>query len=154
MTTYAEYQNNLEKDAITQSVSSGLYHMNTIQKEAKGVYPWAPTIRLQKVGASIVDGKNLVDVDSELMGINRIQTKNFQFKHTPNDDKDVKYLHLKDGLFHEESTLLTNPPSTLRGMAKNRWINVHLQPQDNVIEPFQRNGSDTYLNLVDTFEEC
>ena len=83
------------------------------------------------------------------MGINRIQTKNFQFKHTPNDDKDVKYLHLKDGLFHEESTLLTNPPSTLRGMAKNRWINVHLQPQDNVIEPYQRNGSDTYLNLVD-----
>ena len=30
MTTYAEYQNNLEKDAITTSVSSGLYHMNTI----------------------------------------------------------------------------------------------------------------------------
>ena len=33
MTTYAEFQNNLEKDAITQSVSPGLYHMNTIQKE-------------------------------------------------------------------------------------------------------------------------
>ena len=154
MTTYAEFQNNLEKDAITQSVSPGLYHMNTIQKEAKGVYPWAPTIRLQMVGASIVDGKNLVDVDSELMGINRIQTKNFQFKHKPDEHKKVNYLHLKDGLFHEESTLLTNPPSTLRGMAKNRWINVHLQPQDNVIEPFPRNGSDTYLNLVDTFKEC
>ena len=27
MTTYAEFQNNLEKDAITQSVSPGLYHI-------------------------------------------------------------------------------------------------------------------------------
>lgn len=154
MSTYAEVQNNLEKESITQSVSPGIYHMNTIQKEAKGVYPWAPTIRLQGTGVSIVDGMNLVDVDSELMGINRIQTNNFQFKHFPNDNKEVKYLHLKDGLFHEESTLLNNPPSTLRGMNKNRWINVHLQPQDNIIEPFQRNGTNTYLNLIDTFKEC
>lgn len=154
MTTYSEIQSSLENDAINQSISPSLYHMNAIQKEAKGVYPWAPTIRLQKIGASMVDGANLVDVDSELMGITRIQTKNFQFKHFPNENKEVKYLHLKDGLFHEESTLLTNPPAYLRGMNKNRWENVHLQPQQNVIEPFKRNGADTYLNLIDTFKEC
>ena len=102
----------------------------------------------------MVEGANLVDVDSELMGIMRIQTKNFQFKHFPNENKEVKYLHLKDGLFHEESTLLSNPPAYLRGMTKNRWENVHLQPQDNVIVPFKRNGADTYLNLVDNFKDC
>jgi len=154
MTTYSEFQSSLEKDAINQSISPSLYHMNTIQKEAKGVYPWAPTIRLQKIGGSMVEGANLVDVDSELMGITRIQTKNFQFKHFPNENKEVKYLHLKDGLFHEESTLLSNPPAYLRGMTKNRWENVHLQPQENVIEPFKRNGADTYLNLVDNFKDC
>ena len=69
MTTYSEFQSSLEKDAINQSISPSLYHMNTIQKEAKGVYPWAPTIRLQKIGGSMVEGANLVDVDSELMGI-------------------------------------------------------------------------------------
>ena len=153
MTNYAEFQNNLEKETINQSVLPNFYHMNTIQKEAKRVYPWAPTIRIQNHGASIIDGQNLVDIDSELMGINKIQTKNFQFKHKPNEE-DIKYLHLKDGLFHEESTLLTNPPSMLRGMTKNRWINLHLQPQENTIEPFQRNGSNTYLDLIDSYKNC
>ena len=103
----------------------------------------------------MVEGANLVDVDSELMKEFIVfRLKIFNSSIFPNENKEVKYLHLKDGLFHEESTLLSNPPAYLRGMTKNRWENVHLQHRENVIEPFKRNGADTYLNLVDNFKDC
>ena len=60
----------------------------------------------------------------------------------------------EDGFFHQESTLLTNPPIDLRGQTKNRWQPVHLDPQKNVIEPFNRRGDDTYLALIDNFKDC
>ena len=155
MTTYSEFQSSLEKDAINQSISPSLYHMNTIQKRFQGCLSLGAYYSPSKIGGSMVEGANLVDVDSELMGITRIQTKNFQFKHFPNENKEVKYLHLKDGLFHEESTLLSNPPAYLRCMTKNRWENVHLQPQDNVIQAHLKEMVlMPYLNLVDNFKDC
>ena len=39
-------------------------------------------------------------------------------------------------------------------MAKNRWLELHLNPQNNSIEPFNRNGQNSVLNTLDTFEKC
>ena len=39
-------------------------------------------------------------------------------------------------------------------MAKNRFISLKKNPQDNAVEPFRRIGSDTYQDLVDNFKEC
>ena len=39
-------------------------------------------------------------------------------------------------------------------MAKNRFISLKKNPQDNVIEPFIREGDNTYLDLIDTYEPC
>ena len=58
---------------------------------------------------------------------------------------------MKEGVFTQESTLLNDPPMLLRGNTKNRWINVHLNPQENVIEAFKRNGEDTYQSLIDNY---
>ena len=63
-------------------------------------------------------------------------------------------MNLEDGFFHQESTLLNNPPQLLRGQTKNRWESVFKNPQENILEPFNRLGDNTYLDLVDKAEEC
>ena len=42
----------------------------------------------------------------------------------------------------------------LKGMTKNRFISLKKNPQENVIEPFKREGDNTYLDLIDTHEPC
>ena len=66
----------------------------------------------------------------------------------------LKYINLEDGFFHQESTLLINPPSLLRGQVKNRWESVHKDPMQNILEPFNRLGEDTYLSTMDTDDTC
>ena len=42
----------------------------------------------------------------------------------------------------------------LRGQVKNRWESVFKDPQENILEPFNRLGENTYLGLMDTSDEC
>jgi len=154
MTEFAKFQEQLEQDSIKASLGPGLYRMNMAQKENTIAYPWAPTIRIQKIGASTIQGTSLIDIDSELMNITRINSKDPQMKYKPDETKKITYNHLKDGLFHQESSLLTNPPSTLRGLNKNRWENLFFNPQENSVEPFKLLGTNTHLSLVDNYQAC
>ena len=61
---------------------------------------------------------------------------------------------MKDGFFHSESTRLNDPAFELKGMTKNRWISLKKDPQKTALEPFLRNGEDTYLDLIDNFKDC
>ena len=56
--------------------------------------------------------------------------------------------------FNTEHTYLTNPAINIKGMSKNRWLELHLNPQNNSIEPFDRNGKNSVLNNLDTFDKC
>ena len=47
-----------------------------------------------------------------------------------------------------------NPPNLLRGQVKNRWESVHKDPMQNILEPFNRLGEDTYLATMDVDSEC
>jgi hypothetical protein len=109
---------------------------------------------MQKIGGSLLADSNIVDVDSELMGLNRVLSNNPKEHYKPSEEKIIKYLNLEDGFFHQESTLLNDPPHLLRGQTKNRWDNVFKNPQENIIEQFDRLGENTYLDLMDTTEEC
>ena len=42
----------------------------------------------------------------------------------------------------------------LRGQTKNRWEYLPIDPQASAIEPFRRNGLDTYLDVMDNFQDC
>ena len=154
MSEFVKFQEKLEQESIQNSLGPGLYRLNIAQKENKVAYPWAPTMRIQKIGASTIQGMSLIDVDSELMNITRINSKDPQMKYQPDENKQVTYNHLVDGLFHQESTLLTTPPSTLRGMNKNRWEPLCKNPQENSLEPFIRLGANTHLSLVDNYQAC
>ena len=154
MTDFAKVKQELETEATKQSMGANEYHMNTIRTDGTPVYPWAPTARIQKIGGALLDNKDLVDVDSELLGITRKNSNDPNTHYKPSEEMIVKYLNLEDGFFHQESTLLNNPPSLLRGQVKNRWESVHKDPMQNILEPFNRLGEDTYLATMDVDAEC
>tara|TARA_B100000214_G_scaffold369440_1_gene342508 strand:+ start:700 stop:1170 length:471 start_codon:yes stop_codon:yes gene_type:complete len=154
MDEFAQINEGLEKQATAQSLGPGYYHRNAIKAEGTPVYPWAPTARIQKIGGALLDDQSLVDVDSELMGLTRKNSNDPNTHYKPDENKILKYINLEDGFFHQESSLLNNPPSLLRGQVKNRWENVHKDPMQNILEPFNRLGEDTYLSTMDNDDTC
>ena len=154
MSYFAELDTKLEEETTKQSLGPGYYFRNTVKTEGEPVFPWAPTTSIQKIGGSLLENKEIVDVDSELMGLNRRNSKDPKTHYKPDEEKIIKYINLEDGFFHQESTLLNNPPHLLRGQTKNRWESVFKDPQENILEPFNRLGENTYLSLVDNDEEC
>ena len=155
MEDFIKLQEKQENEYLVQSVNTGLYAMNDIQTKTESVYPWAPTIRLQKSGGSLLQGKELVDVDSELMNLNRKFSKDPNHHYKPDENMVMTYTHFDDGFFHQEDTKINDPPELLKGQTKNRWVNVYLNPQENVIEPFEtRLGTNTYLDLMDKEDDC
>ena len=143
----------MEKELEKMSSGPGLYMLNSAFQNNDIVYPFSPTITIQKSGGSRIDGIPLIDVDTELMGLNRIQSNDPETKYKPTKT-NFKYNHLKDGLFETENTQLLNPTMDLKGMTKNRFDFVHVDPVKFTIEPFNRIGENTYLDTVDNFQEC
>ena len=144
----------LDKEMHEFSMGPGYYTTNTIQTETKPVYPWAPTARIQKIGGSLIKDINTIDIDSELLGLNRKNSKDMNMHYKPSEEEIIKFINLEDGFFHQESSLITNPRSELRGNIKNRWIVPFKDPILNTIEPFDRLGENTYLQTMDEDEEC
>jgi hypothetical protein len=147
---YNSLQENYEKDSNLRSNFAGEYILDGIQTNTEKVYPWAPTIIMQKSGGSFVDKKDITDISSELLNITR-PNSNVPSEKWMGDNTKNEFIHLRDGLFHQQSTLLNDPPMLLRDQTKNRWINLYQDPQENAIEPFKRNGDNTYLSLIDNY---
>ena len=72
------YDEGAYKKWIEQSTAPMNYHLGTPSngdENCEGCYPHPPTIRLQYHGDSVIKGVPLVDVDSELLGLNRQLSK-------------------------------------------------------------------------------
>ena len=137
-----------------ETMGPGLYMLDISKKMNSVAYPWAPTVRLQKMGASINKNMSLVDTESDLKNIVNVASNDPNKKYIPDPNKKIEYQDLPDGFFHEESTLLNNPPSELRGLAKNRFYQLYKDPQKYAVEPFSRLGSDTYQDIMDNEKDC
>jgi len=152
---FKKFQEEIEQVNTKQNVGPGLYRLSMAQRDNQPAYPWAPTMISQLGGVSTVEGVSLVDIDSELMNITRINSKDPKMHYQPDENKSVALKHVPDGGFHSESELLNNPPSLLRGQTKNRWEPLFIDPQLNAIEPFERRlGKDTYLGQIDNYQPC
>ncbi len=153
---YIQNQNYQLESLNKESMGPGLYMLDISKKLNKVVYPWAPTVRLQKMGASINQNLSLIDTESELYNITRINSNNPCKQYIPDENKNIEYKDLDDGFFHEENSLLTNPPSELRGLTKNRFYNLFFDPQKTAIEPkeVRRFGEDTYNLILDEYKPC
>lgn len=143
-----EDYNELQKDIV----SSGellfvLDNSNNINENEK--FPLDPEIKLQNIGKDI--NRDDIDINSKLLNLdkplNRDVTNNLKEEFGDNKILDTT-------TFNVESTYLTNPPQNIKGLSKNRWIELFNNPQNNSIEPFDRIGNNTVLNELDTFESC
>ena len=73
-----KYDDGAYKQLLNQSIGPSTYLLgrpNNLDKNCEGCYPYAPDIRLQSQGDSLLKDTFLVDVDSELVGLNRKLSK-------------------------------------------------------------------------------
>ena len=142
------------KQALKESVRPGDYRVNVPFNFKQNVYPHPPTVRLQKAGASLHKKSFLIDIDSDLMGITRKNSKCSEDYYIPNPNKlqntglyhESSLQHGKDGFMPADDTRLSNPASNLRGTGYDRWEWLCLNPQDKVMIPFDRNVSNRLLS--------
>jgi len=138
------------RESNVNSVKIGDYQLNNVQVNTEPIYQASPSIVMQKVGGATANQQTFTDVQSDLLNITRINSKDPSKQWTP-QKTNLSYVNMPEGVFTQSSTLLDNPPMLLRGNTKNRWIDLHLNPQENVIESFERNGQNTHLSLVDNY---
>ena len=133
----------------------GEYRLNEARLRNKINFPFAPNLMIQKNGGSLMN-QNFFDVDSELKNITRklsnVPSEKYQ---PPNENNSYNMIHFQDGGFYQENTNLTNPAFELKGVGINRWEPLFFDPQKNAIEPFNREGQNTYLSSIDNHvNEC
>ena len=146
---------NNNKTFEEMSTGPGLYSLEESRLKNKISYPWAPTVRLQYRGGSVMEN-NFMDVDSELKNITRKLSNNPQEKYIPGkEDQSYSMIHFEDGFFEESNPRLTNNAFELKGVGINRWEPLFFDPQKNAIEPFRRIGDNTILATLDQHvQEC
>lgn len=149
-----DYESDQLNKINKESIGPGLYMLDVAKKMNRIAYPWAPTVRLQKMGVSINKNMSLIDTESDLFNIVNIYSKDPTKKYKPDPNKKIDYEDLPDGFFHEENTFLTNPPAELRGLTKNRFYELTKNPQANSLEPFKRIGEDTYADILNNYKQC
>ena len=98
------------------------------------------------MGASVAKNVPMVDVDSELLNINRKLSNCSSNEFIPKFDKNgeidntIESVHFKDcNIPSRENTRLSNPPATLRGTGWNRWEWLCENPQTRSLIPFDYN---------------
>lgn len=100
-------------------------------------FPTSPYVRLDKTGVATCSTVPIIDVDSQLMGLDRTASKcpSAQFEFcTPSPLQDWG-----DDFLSPEETKMSNPPCTLRGTGWNRWEWLCTNPQENAIASFETN---------------
>jgi hypothetical protein len=169
-----KYDDGAYNQQLNQSVSVGNYSLgtpNNLDENCEACYPYAPDVRLQSQGNSVYRDIPLIDVDSELSGLNRPLTKDpakLYIPKCPNSicksgypcgggvnsececesckvrgqrPGDASLKHFKDCMAPQEYTRISNAPCTLRGTGWNRWEWLCLDPQERVEVPFDWNIS-------------
>jgi len=128
---------NYQRDLFA-TIGAGHYQTNLPRNACDGCF--SPEAHNSTHGNSIYEN-SLVDVDSELMGLNVKNSKcpTKQYDPVKSNEKFVEQgkTHYDDcKVFTAENTLLSNPPCTLRGTGWNRWEWLCQNPQDKAIVPF------------------
>ncbi len=173
------YDKEAYKQSLNQSVGPGVYTLSSFNQCGQ-CYPYPPSVRLQKQGDSHIKGQSLIDVDSELSGITRKQSKDINQQYNPEcpdntctsgevcgqgvvgnckgrkrgeRHSDGGLQHWKDCFIPAEDTRLSNPSCNLRGTGWNRWEWLCINPQDNVEIPFDWNINNR-LVVKDNHRPC
>tara|TARA_B100001094_G_scaffold269468_1_gene273689 strand:- start:258 stop:758 length:501 start_codon:yes stop_codon:yes gene_type:complete len=157
--TFDKNRDQLLFDSERRSVGPGLYRLEEAQKNNKIALPWDNLTSNIDLSSTFLENNIRVDAESDLKNLGRKLSNNPKEKYIPDEVKEINpdmnvFNNIKEMYFHSENSRLNEPAFELKGMAKNRFISLKKNPQDNVIEPFKREGDNTYLDLIDTHEPC
>ena len=138
--------------AESQKISSGMsnYMLDDVRVNTDTLYPHDPSIKFQKSGLDKNSNSEFMDVNSEILNITRPLTKDVKGIWTGGSVMDD--VEFKDSNLSSKYSRMDEPAFELRGQTKNRWIELPLNPQENIIEPFRRIGTNTHLTLVDHYQ--
>ena len=114
------------------------YYLNVPQAQGQYTYIVEPTIRLQKNGQSLVNGKWKTDVESDLRNLSRTSTKVRCDNYNPETNQMTNHIlkNAPDGNFAVNFVGQTQPACTLRGTGWNRWEPLLRNPQQHFETPF------------------
>jgi hypothetical protein len=148
------------KHVLAESVGTLEYQLSTPKVSCDPCYPRDPKYRLQNSGVSVSKKSDLIDIDSELMNINRGASNCPSKKFIPNVDKNGEINNNEENIHFKEcdtpnveDTRLSNPPSNLRGTGWNRWEWLCEDPQERVLIPFDYNINNRLI-VKDNHRPC
>ena len=140
------------KQEIKESLGPGEYQLSTPYISCEDCFSKDPQLILQRAGTSVAKNIPMIDVDSELMNINRklsnCSSNDFipKFNEKGEIDNSIEQVDFKDcKIPTKENTRLSNPACNLRGTGWNRWEWLCNDPQERVLIPFEHNISNRLL---------
>ena len=136
------------KQEISESVGPGEYQLGTPNISCVDCFAVDPQLIMQRSGNSVSKDMPMIDVDSELLNLNRKLTNCSQKEFIPKFDKDgnidnsIEQVHFENcNIPTRENTRLSNPACNLRGTGINRFEWLCNDPQERVLMPFETNVS-------------
>ncbi len=117
------------------------YYLNPPGANCPTTFPVNSTARIQKSGASWVEGEWKTDVESDLKGITRFSSKirsqgQGQYHPDQNTMNQKELGHAQDENVPMTFARLVDPPCTLRATGWNRWHPLFRNPQETFETPF------------------
>jgi len=143
---------------VQQSMNVSKYVLGEPVISCKPCYPESPNVRLQSQGDSIYRNTLLVDIDSELMNLNRKLARDPCNHYSPDQrPSDKNLFHFSDCNFISMiNCRMDNPPCNLRGTGINRFEWLCKDPQQlphSLLMPFDFNVSNRLL-VKDNHRPC
>jgi len=143
-----DYDTCAYKQELSESIGPGEYQLATPNISCEDCFSKDPQLIIQRAGASVAKNVPMVDVDSELMNINRKLSNCSSNEFIPKFNKDgeidnsLEQTDFRDcGIPTTENTRLSNPACNLRSTGFNRWEWLCNDPQERVLIPFDVNVS-------------
>ena len=147
-----DYDTCAYKQELAESSGVGDYQLTTPLISCEDCFNKDPQIILQRSGNSVAKKIPMVDVNSELMNINRKLSNCSKDGFIPKFNKDgmidnsIETTDFKNcNMPLTENTRLSNPSCNLRGTGWNRWEWLCQDPQERVELPFDNNVSNRIL---------
>jgi hypothetical protein len=132
--TNTNYDESLYNDYLKRSEFVGQYYLNEPRFNHRA--PYADNVRVGiSSGPNTKEFDNRIHLESDLRGNTRPTSRQVINQHLPGQNMQRLYNH-NTVEFRATDTRLDNPPCTLRGTGFNRWDWLPINPQKNVIPPF------------------
>lgn len=138
--TRNRYDDFHQVDDMRISTYSSRYMLNPPAFNCPTTFPANATIRLQKSGDSWKAGQWRTDVESDLKGIGRLDSRircdSALYNPKTNEMNQIPMANAPDQIVPLAFMRLVDPPCTLRATGWNRWTPLFHNPQETFETPF------------------